>query len=464
MSTLNISRGRILIVEDSPTLQEMYTTILVQEGFDVISVSNAEDGLRQISDQDFEVMLLDLELPGMSGLQMLEKLADIQAQLSIIVITATGSVQQAVQCLSKCVLDFIEKPINAPRLSITVNNALKQRTLEHQVVELKQTYQPDGFEQFIGSSEQMQTVYTLIRSAAPSTAPVFITGESGTGKELCAEAIHARSKRAEQPLVVLNCAAIPRELMESEIFGHVKGAFTGATSDRTGAAERADGGTLFLDELCEMDIDLQSKLLRFLQTNTIQKVGGARSKHVDVRIVCATNRDPWVEVQNGNLREDLFYRLHVIPIVLPPLRERVGDIQLLADHFLARFTQEEGKAFTGFDQESTDWINTNTWTGNVRELQNLIRQIVVLHDGVQVTSNMLPEAPKTVIEETPTIPISPLPESVAELKPLWLFEKDVIERAIILCGDNIPRAAAALEISPSTIYRKLQNWEQRLEA
>ncbi|MEM7099122.1 MAG: sigma-54 dependent transcriptional regulator [Pseudomonadota bacterium] len=458
-----ISRGNVLIVEDSPTLQDTYATLLSHEGFEIDVSETAEGGLKLMNQRDFDVLLLDLELPGMSGMEMLDRISVLDHHPSVIVVTATGSVQEAVSCLSKGVIDFIEKPISPPRLSITVNNAIKQRALEHQVVQLKQTFQPEGFERFIGASEAMQTVYTLIRSAAPSTAPVFITGESGTGKELCAEAIHSRSTRADGPFVVLNCAAIPRELMESEIFGHEKGAFTGATSDRLGAAERADGGTLFLDELCEMHIDLQSKLLRFLQTKAIQKVGGAKTKHVDVRIVCATNRDPWEEVQRGNLREDLFYRLHVIPIPLPALRDRQGDSKLLAERFLTRYAEEENKPFAAFAPEVLDWIESNQWAGNVRELENAIRQIVVLNEGETVTRAMLPE--QKLIEPTQDAPETPsanhLPTEPMELKPLWQFEKELIERAIDLCGDNVPKAAAALEISPSTIYRKLQSWEQR---
>jgi len=315
----------------------------------------------------------------------------------------------------------------------------------------------------------MQTVYRIIDSAAPSTATVFITGESGTGKELCAAAIHRQSPRRDGPFVALNCGAIPRDLMESEIFGHVRGAFTGAAKDRLGAAGQADKGTLFLDEIGEMDLELQTKLLRFVQTGTYQKVGDTRLNAVDVRFVCATNRDPLKEVAEGRFREDLYYRLHVIPIHMPALRERAEDVLPLAHHFLMRLAQEEGKGFRGFAPDVEEILLAYQWPGNVRQLQNVIRNVVVLQKGELVTAGMLPSPlnsgvpgrPDNVASARAADVVPPPPATPAQLKPLWLVEREAIERAIAYCGGNIPRAAALLEVSPSTIYRKRQAWSSQ---
>jgi two-component system repressor protein LuxO len=298
-------------------------------------------------------------------------------------------------------------------------------------------------------------VYRVIEAAAPSRATVFVTGESGTGKELAAHAVHRLSPRAAGPFVPINCAAIPRELIESEIFGHVRGAFTGAVADRQGAAQAADGGTLFLDEICEMDLALQGKLLRFVQTGQFQPVGSTRLVSVDVRFICATNRDPMAEVKAGRFREDLYYRLHVVPLRLPPLRERGEDVILLAEAFLARAAKEEGRRFVRLAPDAKAALLAHSWPGNVRELENAIRSAVVLADGEELTAEMLPAAvragprPARQVESAPpTEPIRPLAE----------VEREAIERALRATGGNVPRAAAALGISPSTLYRKRASW------
>ncbi|MEN8196089.1 MAG: sigma-54 dependent transcriptional regulator, partial [Pseudomonadota bacterium] len=325
------------------------------------------------------------------------------------------------------------------------------------------------------SSLAMQAVYRTVDATAASKATVFITGESGSGKEVAAEAIHCQSPRKNGPFIAINCGAIPKDLMESEIFGHVKGAFTGAHADRAGAASRASGGTLFLDEICEMDLALQTKLLRFIQTGTFQKVGGSKTEKVDVRFVCATNRDPLAEVEAGNFREDLYYRLHVIPINLPPLRDRDGDVIEIARHFLAEYAAEEGKVFKTFDPAAEKVFAGYKWPGNIRQMQNVIRNIVVLNDGTEVTLEMLPpplnQSCKTLQEIPPSTEDTPRdagedvltgPVALSEngdIVPLWKVERDVIERAIDACEGNIPKAAAKLGVSPSTIYRKKLSWE-----
>jgi DNA-binding NtrC family response regulator len=308
----------------------------------------------------------------------------------------------------------------------------------------------------IGSSAAIQKTRKLVAAVAPSTAPVFITGESGTGKEVCAEAIHAASPRAGNPFIAINCAAIPRDLIESEIFGHLKGAFTGAISDREGAAAAADGGTLLLDEICEMDFALQSKLLRFLQTGTIQPVGSPQTRQVDIRVICATNRTPQREIAAGRLREDLYFRLHVLPIHLQPLRDRTDDIVELADWFLRLYSQEEGRNFTGISDEARAVLAAHHWPGNIRELQNIIRQAVVLHDGETLQPDML-----TIGHTEDSLPGRTGTDLAAPGRQLWQIERDVIEATIARFSGSIPKAADALGISPSTIYRKREGWAAR---
>lgn len=311
---------------------------------------------------------------------------------------------------------------------------------------------------FIGTSTAMQVVYRMIGQAAASKATVFITGESGTGKEVCASAIHRLGLRASKPFVALNCAAIPRDLIESEVFGHVKGAFTGATSDREGAALRADGGTLFLDEICEMDLGLQGKLLRFLQTGEFNRVGGSKTEKVDVRIIAATNRDPLAEVEAGRFREDLYYRLHVIPVMLPALRERGRDVLELSRHFLKIYAAEEHKGFSGFAPEVEQMLQSYDWPGNVRQLQNIIRNIVVLHDGERVLPDMVPSPVGGRWARPQGFRRSAPAGNTTAIRPLAEVEREAIEDAVRLCDGNIPKAAVLLGISPSTLYRKRMSW------
>src|SRR5690606_35315444 len=313
---------------------------------------------------------------------------------------------------------------------------------------------------FVGASSAMQFLYEQIGRVAASSAPVFITGESGTGKDVCAEALHEKGPRAGKRFVAINCAAIPRDLMESELFGVVRGAFTGAHEDRKGAAELADGGTLFLDEIGEMDLSLQSKLLRFLQTGTISRVGESTLRKVDVRVVCATNRNPLQMITERKFREDLFYRLHVLPIHLPPLRQRPTDIMVLARHFLTSYSREEHKSFGGFSTGAAQQLTAADWPGNVRQLQNLIRRIVVMFDGGEVDNAMLSAADIESQTFAPAMVPASRSETRRTILPMWQQEQRIIEDAIAAFGGNISLAAAALEISPSTIYRKRQSWAE----
>ena len=462
-------KAHILLVEDSASLTAVYQGYLATEPYRLEAVNNGAEALGRLDHELPDIVLLDLRLPDMSGMEVLRHIHDNVLGCTVIIITAHGSIDAAVEAMQYGATDFLAKPFDATRLRVTLTNALDQRRLSNLVTRYQQATERDRFHGFIGCSLPMQTVYRIIEAAAPSKATCFITGESGTGKELCAEAIHRESPRRDQPFVAINCAAIPRELMESEVFGHVKGAFTGAASHRDGAASRADGGTLFLDEIGEMNLDLQSKLLRFIQSGRFQRVGDNKEEQVDIRIVCATNRDPLAEVRAGRFREDLYYRLNVIPIPLPPLRERGDDELLIANDMLQRMATEEHKAFRGFAPEAAERILRYPWPGNVRELENVIRHIVVLNDAEQVSRDMLPAPLKTATSAQDTTPNSPPPKTTTlepttvdsdAIRPLWQEEKVIIERAIALCDGNIPRAAALLEISASTIYRKRLSWEK----
>jgi DNA-binding NtrC family response regulator len=315
---------------------------------------------------------------------------------------------------------------------------------------------------FYGQSAIMQTVFRQIDRAAQSDAPVLITGETGTGKELCARALHKKSRRTARPFIALNCAAIPTDLFESEVFGHDQGAFTGAISKRTGAAVLADGGTFFLDEIGELKPQLQAKLLRFLQTGHVQRIGSNAIIKTNTRIICATNRIPWEEVLAGRMREDLYYRLHVVPIDMPPLRQRDQDMIILADYFLQRFNKAENKNFNGFHAAAREKICHYHWPGNVRQLENIIRHAVVMHDGPLVTADMLALPSASLPDDQDNIHIHPTHKAFSKIsfiKPLAQAEREFINAAISLCDGNIPKAAARLEISPSTIYRKIQAWQ-----
>lgn len=453
------------MVEDSPSMAEMYKEYLQGDLYDVDLVATGADALAKLEGPLPAAVVLDVNLPDMSGMDVLKRIHELQLPVVSLVITGHGSVDLAVESMNLGAYDFIEKPFTAKRLKLTLSNALEHQELTETLDTLKDEYGRNGFEDFIGSSLPMQGVYRIIESAAPSNATAFITGESGTGKEVCATSIHKRSQRAKQPFIALNCGAIPHDLMESEIFGHTKGAFTGAVSAREGAAARANGGTLFLDELCEMDLDLQTKLLRFIQTGSFQKVGSNTLESVDVRFICATNKDPLDEVKKGNFREDLYYRLHVIPIHLPPLRDRAQDVGLIMNRLLKEYSDEENKDFSGFSDEADMVMQSYEWPGNVRQLQNVIRNIVVLNSGEQVTQDMLPPPLNEVSLTMPMVRSNPLSANASfnnetDIKPLWQIEKQAIEAAIAFCDDNVPKAAALLEVSASTIYRKRERWAE----
>jgi two-component system, repressor protein LuxO len=459
----------ILIVEDSRSLAHTCKMQLEALGHRILMAETGSEAMILLREQPIDCVLLDLKLPDMDGMDILREMRQWPNAPATVVTTANAALTVAVEAVRLGAFDYLVKPFAGARLVTTVTNALSNTELKREVETFRRTVEHAGFADFIGRSLPMQRVYRTIEAAARSSASVFITGESGTGKELAAQALHSLSPRATKQFVALNCGAIPRDLLESTIFGHTKGAFTGATADQEGAAARADGGSLFLDELGEMEMGLQTKLLRFIQTGTYERVGEGRSRQADIRFIAATNRDPLEAVREGRLREDLFYRLFVIPLELPPLRDRGEDITLIARRFLEEFSHREGRTFKSLSAEAEARLLAYSWPGNVRQLQNVIRNIVVLNDGPAVTEAMLPRLPASASPAPQTTeangaaasPAAGLdrPTYAAGIVPLADMERRYIEHAIDLYDGNIQLAARKLGISPSTIYRKKEGWD-----
>jgi DNA-binding NtrC family response regulator len=476
----------LLLVEDTQSLQVLYRSVLARAGHEVASATTASDALRLFAQSEMNIVLLDLVLPDRDGLSLMKDMLDLRPDTAVIVMTAHGSVGRAVEAMRAGAHEFLVKPFDEARLLSAVANVAGGPVASTPVASphgasspvapaprraaRAQTASADSPDSltgsgFIGSSEVMERLHQKINSVARSMATVFITGESGTGKELCALAVHGASPRAAGPFIALNCGAIPQDLLESEVFGHMKGSFTGAISDKPGAAAAADGGTLFLDEICEMAPALQTKLLRFLQTSTVVPVGATRPRKVNVRIICATNRDPLDAVRRGEFREDLYYRLFVVPLHMPPLRDRGEDVLEIAETALARFAREEGKPFDGLDGPVKALFRALPWPGNVRQVLNVIRNIVVLNEGGLVTLDMLPDTLDRQIDAGAPTAIAPLPApsalSLDDLigRPLAEIERAVIEATLARHGGSVPRAARVLELSPSTLYRKIEGWK-----
>ncbi len=477
-----MSRRRILIVEDLASLGIAYAAQVEKAGHDAVVVETAAGALQAMAQNpDFGAILLDLNLPDAHGLEWLRANPTILADYPVIVATADASLARAIEAMRMGAFDFLVKPIAGNRLASVLASALETGRIAAPAgsspepapaaagpAPARRT--PRQPAAFIGQSPEMAAVYRLISNVASSRATVFITGESGTGKEVCAESIHSSSGRAGGPFVAINCGAIPENLLESELFGHLKGSFTGAISDRIGAVQAAHKGTLFLDEICEMALPLQVKLLRFLQTGTVQRVGANRAEDVDVRIICATNRDPEQEVAEGRFRGDLFYRLAVVPLHMPPLRQRQGDIAELAQAFLQRFAREEGKQFDPLTPAQLARLEQHAWPGNVRELQNVMRRAAVLNAGPGLPDSAFPlasapagTAPGTAYAPNPghSPPAGDLLTALDAFKGLTLdeIERLVIEAAIDAADGSLPAAARTLGVSPSTLYRKRERWQ-----
>ena len=462
----SLRQARILIIDREPALARdvfEHSQRLWANGAQCNHAASGQNGIKALRRSAYDMILADLaSLDDIDpeAEAALGRIAKLSAGALTIALSQGGSVSTAVAAMRAGAHDYFPRPISVEALFARMEELGQRHGRPGAAPHRRVGEDLFGFAGFIGRSAQMRVVYEQIERIASSSAPVFITGESGTGKEVCAEALHKKSARASGPFIAINCGAIPRDLMESEIFGVMRGAFTGALEDRKGAAECADGGMLFLDEIGELDLSLQAKLLRFLQTGSISRVGESVPRPVDVRVVCATNRNPIQLIAERKFREDLFYRLHVLPIHLPPLRQRPADIMPLAETFLARCALEENKHFTGFDAETAELFLARDWKGNVRELQNLVRRIVVMQDGGRISAAMVAEADRdhhAPVAEIETL--RPAQRSRA-IMPLWRQEQRIIEEALAAYAGNISRAAAALEISPSTIYRKKQSWQE----
>jgi two-component system nitrogen regulation response regulator NtrX len=445
--------AKILIIDDEPAIRSTLADILGDEGHRTTLAESGEEGIAQYARDEYDLILLDLWLPGMDGLSVLERLRTTSAP-PVIMISGHGSVDAAVKATRLGAYDFLEKPLSLERVLLTVNHALSDRRLREQVRDLKRHLTLE--ELLIGESDVMKKLEQQIRSAAPAATRVLITGENGSGKEIVARTLHRLSPRADQPFIDVNCAAIPEELIESELFGHRKGAFTGAIDDRKGKFELADGGTLFLDEVGDMSLKTQAKVLRVLQEQTFQRVGGQQTIRVDVRVLAATNKSLEEEIANGHFRSDLYYRLNVIPIEVPPLRARGNDIVLLAEHFLRRFAAEAAQPRKKLSVGAAAKLKAYHWPGNVRELRNVIERLGILVpgdtiDAEDVTLGNRVEAPPEIATNLP------LKDARDE------FEKQYILARLREYAGNVSRTADALGVERSNLYRKLHAYGIRVE-
>jgi len=441
---------RILVVDDEPGIRQSLGGVLEDEGYDVDSVESGEACLAALPSGDFELILLDVWLPGMDGMEVLTRIQEIPPADRPVVVMISGhaSIEGAVKATKLGAFDFLEKPLSIEKVSVVVKNALDHRrlALENSLFKADR----DSRYRIIGESVSMKALRQQLALMAGTNGRVLIYGESGTGKELVAHAIHASSPRAAEPFVEVNCAAIPEELIESELFGHIKGSFTGAHEDKTGKFQKADGGTLFLDEVGDMSLRTQAKVLRALEEQRFEPVGAAQSAQVDVRVVAATNKHLEDEIERGNFREDLFYRLNVIPFFVPPLRDRREDIPLLADHFLREFTTAYGRKPKELTPEAYQLLMDHHWPGNVRELKNLIERIVILNPQVRVDMRHIPLNPARRQADRPMGRFGSLQE-VREA-----VEREYILKKLEETNGNITRTAELLGLERSNLYRKMK--------
>ena len=383
------TKARIIVADDEQAITQGLSAILSDEGYDVSICGDGQKALDELQSGDYGVVLADLMMPKVDGLSLLKALQDKGIPTECIIITGQATVDSAVQAMREGAYDYIEKPLNSEklnRLKALIPKALEKYAIGQKNRELASKLETlTHYGELTGQSEEMRAVYQIIDAVAPSSASVLILGESGTGKELVARAVHSKSDRAKGPFFALNCAALPKDILENELFGHEKGAFTGSINEKPGAFEMADGGTIFLDEVAEMPTDIQVKLLRAIESRTVRRLGGKKEIAVDIRIVAATNMDLQKALAEGELREDLYYRLAVVELFLPALRERVSDIQLLANEFLLRFSRQNSKQLNGFDEDAWAWIHAYHWPGNVRELKNAVERAVIMARGPIVT-------------------------------------------------------------------------------
>jgi two-component system, NtrC family, nitrogen regulation response regulator NtrX len=446
----------ILVVDDEPGVRTALAGVLRDEGYQVDAVESGEDCLDRLTRAAYDVILLDVWLPGADGLSTLARLRERQVDAEIVMISGHGNIESAVRAIKLGAFDFIEKPLALEKTMLVVRNALRQRRLEAENRALRARV--DRNLQMVGESYAMRQLREQVAMAAPTNGRVLIYGENGTGKELVARTVHALSRRRAGAFVEVNCAAIPEELIESELFGHVKGAFTGAVSDRRGKFELADGGTIFLDEIGDMSLKTQAKVLRALQEQVVQPVGGTSSVRVDVRVLAATNKDLPSEIRAGRFREDLYFRLNVIPIFVPPLHDRREDIPLLAEHFMAGFAREYGRRMKTLDATAVAALQDYAWPGNVRELRNVIERLIIMVPGDLITARDLAflEGPFASYAE----PEEPGADGESEHLTLQAarsrFEREFILKALAAQQGNISRTADVLGVERSNLYRKMR--------
>ncbi|MEO0982486.1 MAG: sigma-54 dependent transcriptional regulator [Pseudomonadota bacterium] len=466
----------VLVIDDDPTQRRLLQAAVEKAGFAARCAPDGESGLAAAADEmaGVDVVLLDLVMPGLSGLETLERLSERRPELPVIVLTATGGIDTVVQSMRAGAIDFFVKPVSPERVVVSIRNALKMSTLQGEVKRLNKKSEGGlSFDDMIAGAPAMRQVVKLGERGAASNIPILILGESGVGKEVLARCIQGASERAGKPFVAVNCGAIPENLVESILFGHEKGAFTGAVSKSLGKFVEADGGTLFLDEVGELPLDIQVKLLRALQESEVDAVGSRRPTKVDVRIISATNKDLAEQVAAGAFREDLFYRLNVFPIEMPPLRERADDIPALVDHFVTRFNASEGAKISGAAPKTLELLHAFDWPGNVRQLENSVFRAVVLCEGDQLQPEDFPQisglAPR--LAEAATAPpkadnddvvaaASPVPvfDEAGELRTLEEVERDLIQLAIDHYEGHMSEISRRLGIGRSTLYRKVREY------
>lgn len=480
----NQSRALVLVIDDDPDFHRLVEFMLGQQGYDVLCVTHPQELSRHRKAESVKIILLDWQLGDVDGTTMISPLRRRYPMSPVIFVTRHSSTEIAAASIKLGAFDFLTKPLDSGKLMVTLAKAKEHYDLLEQLHKLERGADEVSFENLVGTSPQMQTVYCTIRNVAPTDVNVMICGESGTGKELVAAAVHQRSDRKNGRFVPINMASIPADLAESTLFGHEKGAFTGADKKRPGAIGEAAGGTLFLDEITEMPIELQSKMLRFLQERVYRPVGGSRDLKADARIISATNREPARAVAEKRLREDLFYRLNVVPIILPALREREGDIPLLATDALHRFAKQYGKNFNSIEPSALDALEEYAWPGNVRQLVHVIQRAVVLNEGETLEMRMLPPEvmrstdalgsdmlfPPQVERNSPASPpptehqseVTSVtssfdqPTSKGEIVPLEELERTAIAQALELCDGSAYEAASRLGISTATMYRRIK--------
>jgi two-component system nitrogen regulation response regulator NtrX len=450
---------RILIVDDEAGIGTTLRRILEDEGYRVEAVETAGEARRRLQEEPVDLLILDIWLPDEDGLVLLEQLREREIDLPVIIISGHGSVDSAVRAIRLGAYDFLEKPLSLSRVVLTVQNALERRRLAREIEDL--SHRLERSDMLIGEGPAMAQLKEELRRAAASDSRILITGENGTGKELVARQIHRLSKRARQPFVEVNCAAIPEELIESELFGHTKGAFTGATEDRPGRFEAADGGTLFLDEIADMSLKTQAKVLRVLEEQRFERVGGTSSIQVDVRVLAATNKDLEKEIEQGRFRDDLYFRLAVIPLRVPPLRERREDVPALVEHFIAVFAQEVGRRPKRCERPALERLHDYSWPGNVRELRNLIERLMIMVPSDIIGVKDLPPAIRGEHTDRFQRLLDGDFQSLREARDA--FERRYIERKLQQFDGNVTKTAQALGLERSNLYRKLKAYDIEVE-